>query len=214
MAYQESGESPQFISGSMDNRLWEAKIQQSKECAGLVKKEIGHAHAILGQIAVQKQRQAAALAATTAATDVDSVPIASDAQASKVPPLLGQKRSIQDSTAPDEAAAELPNPTKKRLSATNLDLQIPHELPSSHAECECFVNLRICKYFGKPRTLYFGTVMSFLPLEAETEDDEPLWHVKYDDSDHEDYTWAELRKHRNMYVKRRQLDPKQRPGKR
>ena len=218
VAYQESGESSQFIRGSMDIRLWDAKKQQSKECSELVKQEICHANAIHGQLVAQKQRQAAALAA---ATDVDSVPIVRKALYNEIVSLSGQKRtlpdatiksseSVEESVTPDKAATELPDPSKKRFSATTFDLSMPHELPSSHAECECFVNTRVCKHFGTPRTLYFGTVVSFLPPDAATEDDEPLWHILYDDNDDEDFTWAELRRHRKMYAKRRHLDPKHR----
>ena len=209
VAYHQHGECKQYLCDILDGRQWDAKKHQAKECAEIVKQEISRVKALHEQLA-SKKKQAAELAAA-ATSDVDAVPIASNAPANHVSQISGQKRSLQGVASKsagrvmrDAASAVLPSPAKKRQTQ-EFEASMSNELPSSHAECESFVKTRICKYFGKPRTLYFGTVVSFSPADAE--DDEPLWHVVYDDNDEEDYTWPELRKRRKMYAKRRQMDP-------
>ena len=64
---------------------------------------------------------------------------------------------------------------------------------------ESLVHTRIAKQFGND--IHFGTILTYFP-----NNDNPLWHVMYDDGDNEDLNSSELTRSTELYAKHRSND--------
>ncbi|GKY98354.1 hypothetical protein MPSEU_000793000 [Mayamaea pseudoterrestris] len=212
IAYYEKGEKQSYyaIKGSdNDAALWASKREAVKECATLLetcsdvikalqKKESNDADEIMdGDDATPLKAEPAAHAASVFGKQSNA----------ETPQVLQQKRENVGVAAGTVVAAESSeSPAKKHksmpASAAKSDLSSP---PTTLADCESYLNTRVCKYFEK--LLYFGTVAEYLPPIPTDPTDEPFWHIVYDDGDQEDYTYDELVKCRRLYAKKGLLDP-------
>ena len=108
----------------------------------------------------------------------------------------GEKAKPQKETPTTTTEPRVPKPQKKTPPTT--EPRVPKK-PKTNPES--YVNRRVAKYFGDQ--LYFGTVKSFGP---ETRFGDQIWHVKYDDSDKEDYDADDLDDGLRLYRQKRRAD--------
>ena len=115
------------------------------------------------------------------------------AEVSQSEALRGVDKRVAKSGKEKESVVPTPNVSEIR---TMIDMDSMGELDGMEGEDS--IDLRVAKFFKDE--LFYGTVTEYLPpLEA---DEYPLWKIKYDDGDGEDWDRDELLEGVRLFLKK------------
>ena len=206
--YYERGEKKRFVDGASkpETKLWETKKEQALKCAEWLQEESSRIKTLRSPpVKLEKPTALLSITAVPGSVSKGRTPLLQSKTTEQLvtAPSSGQEQRSLDalsSNGDKDSMPSIQSTTKKRKSSDSVTSS-SKALPS-RAECESFVNSRVCKYFWDPPTLFFGSVAEF-----SMEEGLPLWHVVYDDDDSEDLSWKELRKSRSLYASLGGSDP-------